>query len=42
MGVLSALAPSRSRVIAQIAPSAMICGFVRLFTKRSPFTYSFF
>ncbi|KAF8524798.1 Na+ dependent nucleoside transporter C-terminus-domain-containing protein [Hysterangium stoloniferum] len=28
IGVLGALAPSRSRIIAKIAPSAMICGFV--------------
>ncbi|GJJ16119.1 hypothetical protein Clacol_010399 [Clathrus columnatus] len=28
IGVLSALAPSRSRIIARIAPSAMICGFI--------------
>ncbi|KIJ39428.1 hypothetical protein M422DRAFT_32685 [Sphaerobolus stellatus SS14] len=29
IGVLGALAPSRSKVIARIAPSAMICGFFR-------------
>jgi len=28
IGVLSALAPSRGRVIARIALSAMVCGFV--------------
>lgn len=28
IGVLSALAPSQSKVIARIAPSAMICGFI--------------
>jgi CNT family concentrative nucleoside transporter len=28
MGLLSALAPSQSRRIAQIGPSAMICGFI--------------
>ncbi|GJJ06199.1 hypothetical protein Clacol_000388 [Clathrus columnatus] len=28
IGVLSALAPSRGRVIARIAPSAMACGFI--------------
>jgi len=28
IGVLSALAPSRTRVIARIGPSAMICGFI--------------
>ena len=28
IGVLSALAPSRARVIARIAGSAMICGFI--------------
>ncbi|OCH89030.1 hypothetical protein OBBRIDRAFT_813352 [Obba rivulosa] len=28
VGVLSALAPSRSRIIARIATSAMICGFI--------------
>lgn len=28
VGVLSALAPSRARVIARIAASAMICGFI--------------
>ncbi|KAF8626833.1 hypothetical protein AX15_004664 [Amanita polypyramis BW_CC] len=28
IGVLSALAPSRGKVIARIAPSAMICGFI--------------
>ena len=28
IGVLSALAPSRTRLIARIGPSAMICGFI--------------
>jgi concentrative nucleoside transporter, CNT family len=28
IGVLSALAPSRAKVIARIATSAMICGFL--------------
>jgi len=28
IGVLSALAPSRTRLIARISPSAMICGFI--------------
>ncbi|KAI0062830.1 H+/nucleoside cotransporter [Artomyces pyxidatus] len=28
IGVLSALAPSRARIIARIGPSAMICGFI--------------
>ena len=28
VGVLSALAPSRARIIARIAGSAMICGFI--------------
>ncbi|KAF8335977.1 Na+ dependent nucleoside transporter C-terminus-domain-containing protein [Cantharellus anzutake] len=28
IGVLSALAPSRARVIAKIAPSALLCGFI--------------
>ena len=28
VGVLSALAPSRAKVIARIAASAMICGFI--------------
>ncbi len=28
IGVLSALAPSRSRLVAPIGPSAMICGFI--------------
>jgi CNT family concentrative nucleoside transporter len=28
IGVLSALAPSRQRVIARLATSAMICGFI--------------
>jgi CNT family concentrative nucleoside transporter len=28
IGVLSALAPSRTRVIARVAPSAMIAGFI--------------
>jgi CNT family concentrative nucleoside transporter len=28
IGLLSALAPSQSRRIAQIGPSAMICGFI--------------
>ena len=28
IGVLSALAPSRARVIARIAGSAMVCGFI--------------
>ncbi len=28
IGVLSALAPSRARIIARIAASAMICGFI--------------
>ena len=28
MGVLSAIAPSRTRLIARIGPSAMICGFI--------------
>jgi nucleoside permease NupC len=30
IGVLSALAPARGRVISSLAFSAMICGFVRL------------
>ena len=28
IGVLSALAPTQAKVIARIAPSAMICGFI--------------
>lgn len=28
IGVLSALAPSRARIIARIAASAMVCGFI--------------
>jgi CNT family concentrative nucleoside transporter len=28
IGVLSALAPSRTRLISRIGPSAMICGFI--------------
>jgi concentrative nucleoside transporter, CNT family len=28
IGILSALAPSRARLIARIAPSALICGFL--------------
>lgn len=28
IGVLSALAPSQAKVIARIAPSAMLCGFI--------------
>ena len=28
IGVLSALAPSRARIIARIAVSAMVCGFI--------------
>ena len=28
IGVLSALAPSRGKVIARLAPSAMVCGFI--------------
>lgn len=28
IGVLSALAPSQAKVIARLAPSAMLCGFI--------------
>jgi CNT family concentrative nucleoside transporter len=31
VGVLSALAPGRAKAIVRLAPSAMICGFVRVF-----------
>ena len=35
IGVLSALAPSQAKVIARIAPSAMLCGFISCVSAHS-------